>query len=1162
MSELKLENIVADEESVKILADYLGYTVGMNPVTENSDWWILFTDKLPDHSKGVLAVLPVKELTEESTTVEVRRLYKQVLELRDEFSTGFEVQIVGFVGNKRIMFFPYQNGNRDMRLDLNPETLEIPLYKDNLALLKNDAISVKEDEFGFGAEIQVDAKVFKQQLSTHFLSVVAYYRKKLSELITSSQLKNSLASLLDSHAKFWLDKNDLVNLVEQESYTAVLSNVVDTIILRQLMRRFLEGYYGSKSFEVEGIALGVGDGTMDEAIKKAVQAYVEIGDEDANKKLNKKKNAIEEIDNSITLFEGFFDEDELGATTKVELETDSKAKVKELTEKATEQFQAVYNGDLFAGSVGAVANQIENQMATDFPEVTAKLWLDTSAKEYSFRYEDLPPYAIEKQYENSMSQNVQIKIEDGQPIVFYGEDTIEQKNKGAYYTDDKFVDYMVKQTVDVEFNQRYEVIKQAISEDKKTQIRKSILHLLDLKVADLTSGGGSFLRGAFLHLAGKQALLATLEIPEDLKDEFPYFEETDESVYQWEKYVLEHMIYGVDIDYKAIIVSSLTLTLSSLEHRPADMKLPSLIGQNLIHQNSLMNSVPYYLRKEIFEDFKDDIKLLRRAKVNHQINFNEKREKLQQEFKKYVASTLNGETEFLRVEALEINLPEVFFDENGYLIEDGGFDVIIGNPPWEKWKPNSDEFFSQYDDKYLSLGNSKKKKSRRVELFSRFQTLENKWKEYSERYEKGSKYFSDSSNFKFQSWIVEGRKTSSDYNLYKISFERFMQNLNKEGHLSLLMPDALMSDLGATGLRHLIFEKNELKEFLSFVNSEKIFESVHSSYKFAVTTLVKSNSNSMSTDKAVNQSFKAFFYKQELSALQKEAEKLDYPLELVFAEPEKYSLFEPRSQVEFDLYRKIKLSYPPLLETKLFEVSNDFHRTNDSEFFHAFVEGEIPLYEGKLMEQFKISPSAPESVTFDAAARKTGDDFQTWRLGLRTVGESTNRRNLIAMLFPPNIVAANSLHMQKNSSQMTISKKIYILGILNSYVLDFVLKKLISRNINLTQLKQLPIPSADEFPYSDEITKLSKSLLKKNRKPYDELDKLLQDEGMKSPTEFDDLPVESLTAELNARVALGFKLTREEVINLMKTFESANHKETVQAEAQRIIDVYDRLSGE
>ena len=1147
MSELKLENIVADEESVKILADYLGYTVGMNPVTENSDWRILFTDKLPDHSKGVLAVLPVKELTEESTTVEVRRLYKQVLDLRDEFSTGFEVQIVGFVGNSRIIFFPYQNGNRDMRLDLNPETLEIPLYKDNLALLKNDAISVKEDEFGFGAEIQVDAKVFKQQLSTYFLSVVAYYRKKLSELITSSQLKNSLAPLLDSHAKFWLDKNDLVNLVEQESYTAVLSNVVDTIILRQLMRRFLEGYYGSKSFEVEGIALGVGDGTMDEAIKKAVQAYVEIGDEDAIKKLNKKKKAIEEIDNSISLFEGFFDEDELGATTKVELETDSKAKVKELTEKATEQFQAVYNGDLFAGSVGAVANQIENQMATDFPEVTAKLWLDTSAKEYSFRYEDLPPYAIEKQYENSMSQNVQIKIEEGQPIVFYGEDTIEQKNKGAYYTDDRFVDYMVKQTVDVEFSKRFEAIKKAILDSKKSDVKNSILHLLDMKVADLTSGGGSFLRGAFLYLAGKQPLLATLEIPGDLKAEFPYFDSSDDSVYQWEKYVLEHMIYGVDIDYKAIIVSSLTLTLSSLEHRPAEMKLPSLIGQNLIHQNSLMNSVPYYLRQEIFEDFKEEIKLLRRAKIKHQANFNEKREKLQQEFKKYVAQTLNGETEFLRVEALEINLPEVFFDENGCLLEEGGFDVIIGNPPWEVWESDSDEFFSSVDTLYPLKENKATKNARQATLFSQMPLLKDRWEEYCERYKKGSKYFSDETNFRFQGGKV---------NLYKISFERFAQLLRSGGFLSLLLPDNVMTDYYSSKLRHLIFEEGHLVEFLSFENRLGIFEAVDGRYKFAVTTLVKG-------DKSPYSSFKAFFYKQNLSSLQNELEKLDYPLELVFAEKDTYSLFEPRTKEDFLLYQKIVLSYPSLGKTELIKLTTDFNKTSDSNLFNPITNNQIPLYEGKFMDQFKVYPSSlKESVEIAEVERKVKSEYRHWRIGLRAQASSTNKRTLIATLFPPYTTATHSLQIQSGSGKVNIKDKSFFLGILNSYILDFCLRQLVTTNITQNFLKQLPIPTAPEFPYSDEITLLSKSLLKKNGKPYDELDKLLKDEGIANPTEFDELSVETLTAELNARVALGFKLTREEVINLMKTFESANHKKAVQAEAQRIIDVYDRLSGE
>lgn len=39
-----------------------------------------------------------------------------------------------------------------------------------------------------------------------------------------------------------------------------------------------------------------------------------------------------------------------------------------------------------------------------------------------------------------------------------------------------------------------------------------------------------------------------------------------------------------------------------------------------------------------------------------------------------------------------------------------------------------------------------------------------------------------------------------------------------------------------------------------------------------------------------------------------------------------------------------------------------------------------------------------------------------------------------------------------------------------------------------------------------------------------------------------------------------FDLTREEIVTLMKTFESAKHKKTVQDETQRILDCYDKLS--
>ena len=42
---------------------------------------------------------------------------------------------------------------------------------------------------------------------------------------------------------------------------------------------------------------------------------------------------------------------------------------------------------------------------------------------------------------------------------------------------------------------------------------------------------------------------------------------------------------------------------------------------------------------------------------------------------------------------------------------------------------------------------------------------------------------------------------------------------------------------------------------------------------------------------------------------------------------------------------------------------------------------------------------------------------------------------------------------------------------------------------------------------------------------------------------------------------LDFDLTRDEVLTLMHTFESAKWKDFVEEETQRIVDVYDQLSA-
>lgn len=1143
-----IENLKNDIQSFELVATYLGYSLGENPIENSGEWKILFTDKLENKSRGVMAIKFQEDLNSSSKTIEVRRLYKQVEKLRDCYTVDFDTQLVGFIGENRIVVFPTHSGNRDVRLDINLETAEKTFYISNFHLLRNENIQIEEDDFGFGENIKIPDGVFTQQLSSHFLVVVSYYRKKLSELITASPLKQELKELVGFKAQFYLEQGNLIDLVEDDTYTAVLSNVVDTIILRQLMRRFLEGYYGSEAFNVNDIALGVGNGTLDDALKKIAEAEatIRIGDEDTFKKLNRKKTPIKN-QNEISLFD-IFDDDEQRETSSLSLEENSKEQISEISRRATEQFRTVYDGDLFAGSVGQVADSLEILLAEDYTDFWTKLWLDTSAQEYSFRYEDLPPNAIERQYENSMSQNVQIRIEDNNtPVVFYGEDIVEQKNKGAYYTDERFVNYMVKQTVEVEFEKRFSKLKDALKSGDLSDIQASVEYLLDMKIADLSSGGGSFLRGAFQLLTRKQPLMSTLNLPQEIEDQFPYFREDDESIYQWEKYILEHMIYGVDIDYKAIIISSLTLTLSSIEHRPKEMKLPSLIGRNLIHQNSLINTVPYYRRKEIYANYRQELKKLRKLKVEGSEKYEIKRVELQSKLLKYLPEKLRAESTFLHIEAIEVNLPEIFFDENGILIEDAGFDVVIGNPPWEIWKPNSDEFFSQYDDTYLALSSTKKKTKRQSELFEAMPRIKDKWEEELNRIEQGSIYFRHTDNFRNQSWTVEGRRTGSDINLYKISVERFLQLLKPEQHISLIVPDNLMTDLGSTGLRHLIFDNCDLEEFLSFENKLGIFETVHRSYKFAVTTIKKSPTS--------RQNFKAFFYKINLDALNQENEKMEYPFSLVKeAEPEKYSLFEPRSIKEFDLYQKIKLKFPPLRETEVIKLRRDFDKTNDSALFLPIEEADYPLYEGKLMNQFKLVDVPTEGVSESDILRKTGADYEQYRIGIRAVARETDRRALIATLLPRYTTAANNLLMQKDVSQDILQSQLFTLGLLNSYAIDFVLRKLITINVNQTYLKQLPIPVMADVPSADEIVQIVKRLLLENGPLYEELEGLVPGDSFKGLTHDD------LIAELNARVMIAFELTREDVIDLMKTFETANHKTFVEEETQRIISVYDRIN--
>src|SRR5258708_13950030 len=58
-----------------------------------------------------------------------------------------------------------------------------------------------------------------------------------------------------------------------------------------------------------------------------------------------------------------------------------------------------------------------------------------------------------------------------------------------------------------------------------------------------------------------------------------------------------------------------------------------------------------------------------------------------------------------------------------------GFDAILSNPPWETAKPNSKEFFSDYDPLYRTYG-KQEALSEQKRLFQHDVTIERDWLGY------------------------------------------------------------------------------------------------------------------------------------------------------------------------------------------------------------------------------------------------------------------------------------------------------------------------------------------------------------------------------------------------------------------------------------------------
>jgi len=487
------------------------------------------------------------------------------------------------------------------------------------------------------------------------------------------------------------------------------------------------------------------------------------------------------------------------------------------------------------------------------------------------------------------------------------------------------------------------------------------------------------------------------------------------------------------------------------------------------------------------------------------------------------------------------------FDE--ILHQRGGFDAIITNPPWEIFKPNAREFFVQHNE-------LAKKSKMDIKTFEKEQNkillnpeIAETWLKYLSEFPHVSAYYRSAEQYKNQISIVNGKKSGTDINFYKLFLEQCFNLLRPNGECGIIIPSGIYTDLGTKQLREMLFFETQIDSLFGLSNERFIFEGVDHRFKFCLLTFEKGKST---------ESFQAAFRINPREAIR--VEKLDTFLNnqdecieisvnlIRRLSPDSLSVMEFKNQGDIRIAEKM-LQFPLLgeqIEGKWnLRLTAEFHMTNDSHLFKQEPgKGRLPLYEGKMIHQFTHLYAEPRYWVDEKEARKAllgrngidnGQkfDYQCYRFAYRSIARSTDSRTFIGTILPKNVVCGHSLNVALPIQDNRYT--LFICATLNSLFFDFALRQQVSANLTMFFIYQTPVPrltSGDKY-FWDIVQRAAKLIC-----TAPEFDGLAQEVGLNSHREgvTDETERAQLRGELDAIIAHLYGLTEAEFAYILTTF--------------------------
>jgi len=419
-----------------------------------------------------------------------------------------------------------------------------------------------------------------------------------------------------------------------------------------------------------------------------------------------------------------------------------------------------------------------------------------------------------------------------------------------------------------------------------------------------------------------------------------------------------------------------------------------------------------------------------------------------------------------------VSFPEVF------LREQSGFDVIMGNPPWEKEKVEENRFWTRHYPGFHSLSQRERETTTR--------RLRTQRPDLAEVYERETEQ-SDLLRRILVSGPFPGMGTG-DPDVYKAFCWRFWNLVHgKGGRIGVVLPRSAWAAKGSQDFRLAVLEKGREEDLTQLLNNKGwVFEDVHPQFTITLTSL---NKSAPQEDEALP--LRGPYPSEERYAKGKVKEPLRFPVKDVLSWTDTAALpllpTEQSGEVFLQLRKSPRLDRNEVGEWRVRPYA-ELHATNDKKlmkFADDRPEGYWPIFKGESFDIWKpdtglyyawadptkvMAALQKKRLRSSKLERSPFSEFPpAWirdpetlsclkpRIAYRQVTRSTDTRTVRTVLLPPKVFVSHAapylLQIRGDDADQA-----YLLGVLSSIPLDWYARRYVEINMDIHIMNAFPVP--------------------------------------------------------------------------------------------------------